>query len=351
MKARTAIIASFVLLGAAAAPLARAQEGLPLHSKRLSERVLIAWTGDRMQSIATVALATAKGVVVIDTSLVRSEDARIRSVIEKEFGRKDFKYLINTHFHHDHTAGNQIYADATIVGHRNVPAGMKAELTGEGLAGRIERLKAMSASWTEALSHVEPASADHLRIREGLYLIPKAIAELQEGFTPTYPSVLFEKCLILDMGDLTLELYSVAGTHSDSDIFVYVPEEGLVAVGDMWPEPMLPYLKKGAGWDLDEILEHWGRIVASGRDIRHVNMAHSDMFLSVEAFRQQYAYFRTLWDGLREMRGRGATLEDAKAAYSIEKDFPFFKGKRLDIRGTSIHANNIEAIWGKIAGN
>jgi glyoxylase-like metal-dependent hydrolase (beta-lactamase superfamily II) len=30
----------------------------------------------------------------------------------------------NTHFHHDHTAGNQVYADATIIGHRTVPEGM-----------------------------------------------------------------------------------------------------------------------------------------------------------------------------------------------------------------------------------
>lgn len=55
-------------------------------------------------------------------------------------------------------------------------------------------------------------------------------------------------------------------------------------------------------------------------------------------------------DGLREMRSQGATLEDAKKRYTIERDFPYFKDKRLEIRGTKIHEYNIEAIWERIAG-
>jgi glyoxylase-like metal-dependent hydrolase (beta-lactamase superfamily II) len=302
-----------------------------------------------MQTIATVAIATRKGIVVIDTSLIRSDDGRVRSAIEKEFGRSDFRYLINTHHHHDHTAGNQVYADATIVGHKNVPAGMRSELTGEGLAKLIEMFKAMSKSWGEGLRHAEPGSRDYHRGREGLALMPLAIAELRNGFTPTYPSILFDKSLILDMGDVTLELYSFAGVHSDSDIVIFAPEEGLVAVGDLIPDSWLPYLRKEKDWDLGEILEHWGRIVDSGRAIKHVNMAHSDMFLSVESFKEQYKYLKTLWAGLREMRGRGLTIEDAKGAYSIEKDFPYFKDRRLEVRGTNIHGYNVEAIWEKIA--
>jgi glyoxylase-like metal-dependent hydrolase (beta-lactamase superfamily II) len=301
-----------------------------------------------VRAIATVASRRVAGWSS-SHSLIRSDGARVRRAIEQAFGRSDFKYLINTHYHHDHTAGNQIYADATIIGHKNVPAGMKAELTGEGLAKRIATIEAMFKSWSEGVSHAEPGSRDYLRGREGLALMPLAIAELRSGFTPTYPSVLFDKSLILDMGDMTLELYSFAGIHTDSDIVIFVPEEGLVAVGDMPPDTWLPYLRKEMGWDLGEILENWGRIVASGREVRHVNMAHSDMILSVETFKEQYRYFKTLWDGLREMHGRGLTLDDAKKAYSIEKDFPYFKDRRLEVKGTNIHAYNIEAIWERIA--
>jgi hypothetical protein len=48
------------------------------------------------------------------------------------------------------------------------------------------------------------------------------------------------------------------------------------------------------------------------------------MELPVETFKQQYRYFRTLWDGLREMHSQGATMEDAKKKYAIERGSPRF---------------------------
>ena len=75
------------------------------------------------------------------------------------------------------------------------------------------------------------------------------------------------------------------------------------------------------------------------------------MDLSAETFREQYRYLRTLWDGLRELRRQGATIEDAKKRYTIEKDFPYFTERRLLAGKISIHENNIEAIWEKLAGD
>ena len=334
----------------AQAPAGQTAADLPLHTERFSDRVLFAWACDHMQMIRTVALSTERGVVVIEASLLRSIDARIRQAIEKELGRRDIKYLINTHFHHDHTAGNQVYADATIVGHRTVPEGMKSELTGEGLVKQIEKFKGMQQDWGERQRKAAPDSEEFHFYREGLVLLRTVIEELQTGFKPAFPTVLFEKSLVLDMGDMTVELYAVGGTHTPSDIMIFVPEEGLVAVGDMWPDQLLPYLRKEAPWDLDLILENWGRIVASGREIKHVNIAHSDMRLEVETFKQQYRYLKTLRDGLRELRAEGGTLEEAKAMYTIERDFPYFKDRILKMRDTDIHTYNVEAIWERLGG-
>jgi glyoxylase-like metal-dependent hydrolase (beta-lactamase superfamily II) len=341
-----------VLAAALFAQATEPQSGaeLPLHTQRFSDKVLFAWVGDHMQMIRTAALSTARGVVVIEANLLRSIDARIRQVIEKEFGRQDIKYLINTHFHHDHTAGNQVYADATIVGHRTVPEGMKSELVGEGLVKQLDKFKAMFKDWGERLEKAPPDSKDARFFREGLIVLRSVIEELQTGFQPAFPSVLFDKSLVLDMGDMTVELYSVGGNHTASDIIIFIPEEGLVVVGDTWPDQVLPNLRKGGAWDMDFILENWGRIVESGREIKHVNFAHSDMRLGVETFKQQYRYLKAIWDGLRELKAKGATLEEAKAKSTIERDFPYFKDRVLKMRGVDIHQNNVEAIWDKIGG-
>jgi len=324
------------------------KDELPLHTAKFSDKVLFAWVGDYMQTIRVVALSTARGIVIIEANLSRSADVRIRQAIEKEFGRDDIKYLINTHFHHDHTAGNQVYADATIIGHRTVPEGMRSELTGEGLVKLLEMFNTDAQDWEKRRERAAPNSREYHFFREGVVLLKTTIGELQEGFTPTFPAILFDKSLTLDMGDMTLELYAVGGTHTTSDIMAFVPEEGLVAIGDMWPGRMLPYLSKKAPWDLGFILENWGRITDSGREIKHVNMAHSDMKLEVETFKQQYRYLKALWDGLRELHSAGATLEDARQKYVIERDFPHFKDRRLKIRDVDIHQNNVEAIWERI---
>jgi len=349
MRKSINIVLSVVLISLLPMSLLAGME-LPLNQKKMSDRVLIVWIGDYMQQIATVALATEKGLVVIETSLIRAHDARIRKAIEKEFGRDDFKYVINTHFHHDHTAGNQIYADATIVGHKNIPAGMREELTGEGLVKLIDKFKGMQNDREEALQHADPGSREYKYLEEFIACLEMVIPELQSGFVPTYPSVLFEKNMILDMGDMTVELYSIGGMHTDSDIVIFVPEEGLVAIGDVAPDQMLPFIRKELKSDFSVTLENWGRIVESGRDIKYVNMAHSDMFLSVETFKEQYKYLNTLWQGLSEMFRQGMTLEAAKKKYTIEKDFPYFKDKITKMRDVDINEYNIEAIWEKIAG-
>ena len=72
--------------------------------------------------------------------------------------------------------------------------------------------------------------------------------------------------------------------------------------------------------------------------------------LSVETFRRQYAYLRTLWEGLGEMHKRGKTLEEAQARYSLEEDFPYFFDERSADRRDAIHANNCGVIWGLLKG-
>jgi len=80
-------------------------------------------------------------------------------------------------------------------------------------------------------------------------------------------------------------------------------------------------------------------------------MAHSDMFLSVETFKQQYRYLSTLWKGLSEMYRQGMSIEEAKKKYNIEKDFPYFKDRITKRRDIDINEYNIEAIWERISKN
>jgi len=131
--------------------LAGSVEGLPLHVKKITDNVIRIWAGDYISSTAVSAVATQKGIVVIDTTDIPKLDQAFRKVIEKEFGRNDFKYLINTHGHGDHTKGNGVYSDCQIIAHESVVEMMKENFNDiprliEWYNGDIQRLNDEIAS-------------------------------------------------------------------------------------------------------------------------------------------------------------------------------------------------------------
>src|ERR1700681_1669830 len=61
-------------------------------------------------------------VIQVDTEFAPLHD-KIKAAIDQACGGKPIKYVVNTHFHGDHTGGNAEFATkdkATIVGHRNL---------------------------------------------------------------------------------------------------------------------------------------------------------------------------------------------------------------------------------------
>ena len=124
-----------------AASLAGAEEiaGLPLHVQKIGDGAIRVWIGDHISSTSIVAFATEKGIVVVDTFGVPKIDAELRDVIARELGRNDFTFLINTHEHADHTGGNSVYADCTIVGHELIADGLSEIAERRGLGASLDQ--------------------------------------------------------------------------------------------------------------------------------------------------------------------------------------------------------------------
>ena len=89
-----------------------------INFERLNEKTLIVRAGTIYPDMV-VAIASQKGIILIDSGISPTLSKEYRKIIEREFGRKDFAYVINTHHHFDHTNGNQVFNDAIIVAHEN----------------------------------------------------------------------------------------------------------------------------------------------------------------------------------------------------------------------------------------
>ncbi|HBF41521.1 MAG TPA: hypothetical protein DDW19_07075, partial [Anaerolineaceae bacterium] len=86
-----------------------------MHRERVSENVY--WFQSEVYAQVTAGAVTgSQWAVVIDTLAMPEETLEMRSYIEEELG-VPVRYVINTHYHADHSWGNCFFPGATILSH------------------------------------------------------------------------------------------------------------------------------------------------------------------------------------------------------------------------------------------
>jgi glyoxylase-like metal-dependent hydrolase (beta-lactamase superfamily II) len=139
----------------------------------------------------TVAVGS-DGIIMVDGQFAPLSE-KIKAAI-RAISPLPIKYLVNTHYHGDHTGGNENFArdGAVIVAHDNIrvrlAAGTRSGLGGVPVAGR-------------------PAEA-----------LPKQ----------TY----LGGSLALEVGGRKAQLTYIANAHTDGDTWVYFPDANVLATGD-----------------------------------------------------------------------------------------------------------------------
>jgi len=329
MKTKAIVTVVVSLLFAATWVGAEEIAGLPLHVTEIDDGVIRLWVGDHISSTSIMAFATAKGIVVVDTFGVPEIDTELRRVIARELGRSDFAYLINTHEHNDHTGGNAVYDDCTIVGHELIAPGMAAIMDRrdshlEWYPNRISDLEGE----LDALPADDPKAP---ALRENIILNRLNFAVAEAGKMPATPELTFSDRMTLDLGDTTFELSYIGGMHTSSDTAIFVPEHGLLLTGDTMADVWLTdtpgclasfAIRDGVVHDFPRWLANWDRLLAQRDQITTLLPAHWNGELSIEGAEARVEYVRTLWDGIRQAAADGKSMTDVQAEFPLETRFP-----------------------------
>jgi cyclase len=186
-----------------------------------------------------------KDVVVVDTHSKPSAATSLISQIKREITPKPVRYVINTHFHWDHTQGNHAYrltgekvdfiasaATSQLMAQLAV-ARMKASV-GE-VPKQIDALRDQAAHATSAGE--KAFCADQIRQLQAYQ------AELK-NYTLELPTITFDKSYVLQdpAHDLHIDFHGHA--HTAGDVVVHCPQERVIATGDVI-HGFLPFIADG----------------------------------------------------------------------------------------------------------
>lgn len=343
MALRIGLIAQMLLTGAGRDP------GEYVRVERLSERVLLAyWLGTGRCNLT--AIQSEKGLVVVDTEMSPRIMAPIKQRIEKEFGRSDWAYVINTHAHMHHTGGNALFPNAVVVGHENLPQDMEwlVQKQADPVKKRadIARTNQTLANLSALLPQVARNPQQARCIRGEMEFWRRYVRDMYQGYDVVRPSLTFAERHSLDLGDLHLELVFFGRGHSLSDTLVYIPQEHLLITGAIvYQRHHLPEIGEASDLqDVHRFLEVLETFLAEDVRIDRVVPSHSPPLQQSDLIPVR-DYYRKMIAEVTAAQQAGWTLEQATERLSVKRKFPIFQDPPPGHWAHGMHARNLRNLW------
>ena len=206
-----------------------------IHRERVADDVYT-FQSDVYAQVNAGAVIGQDWAVVIDTLAFPDETLAIREFIEEELKRK-VRYVINTHYHADHSWGNCYFPGAYVLGH----ALCRDNLDKYGQKSLSRALE------TDNVFQKTQIVLPHLTLDSGV--------------------------LELIVSDKTLRFVELPG-HSIDGIGVYVVEDEVLFAGDVWmpiphtvdgdPDIMRQSLRKIESMTIENVVQGHGEVILRG---------------------------------------------------------------------------------------
>lgn len=167
--------------------------------------------------------------LIFDTMLAPQAARDLRAAAERLTGRSP-RYVVNSHFHGDHTIGNAVFDDATIIS-TTATAPLIERENGSLLRTMREQGAEMDAqSRAEAAAATDPAVRLDIEQQSDDYL---ALIHEAQSTLVRAPDVTFESRLTIHGATRQAQLITWGGGHTPSDAVLYLPVERILFAGDL----------------------------------------------------------------------------------------------------------------------
>jgi glyoxylase-like metal-dependent hydrolase (beta-lactamase superfamily II) len=245
--------------------------------KRVSDHVYV------LEGFPNVAYVIgSRATLVVDTGLGERNGVTVMHAEEK-LAKGPILYLTTTHYHSEHTTGEQAFPANTIIIRNSV----QQEEMNKGVSAHMEAFRRMSAQNLDLLQNVKFRT----------------------------PDLLFDREARLDLGGVTARLFYVGPAHTKGDELIFVEEDSVLIPGDIVQKDIFPIMPNAdaslKGWlaNLDNVEALHPKFIVPD---------HGAPIVDASQIGTQRAYFLALQARALELKKQGLSAEDAGKTITAE---------------------------------
>jgi glyoxylase-like metal-dependent hydrolase (beta-lactamase superfamily II) len=282
MWLRIRLTFSLIVAGAVLIPvIAKAQLKQPLLSednlKRVSDHVYV------MEGFPNVVFVIgSRATLVVDTGLGERNGATVMHA-EQKLAKGPILYLTTTHYHSEHTTGEQAFPASAII----IRNSAQQEEMNKMVAGHMEAFRKMSAQNLDLLQNVKFRT----------------------------PDVLFDREAKLDLGGVTARLFWVGPAHTKGDELIFIEEDSVLIPGDIVQKDIFPIMPNA-----DASIKGWLSILDNVEALhpKFIVPDHGAAIVDASQIGTQRAYFLALQSRALELKKQGVSTDDAGKTITAE---------------------------------
>lgn len=255
-----------------------------------------------------------KDLLIFDAHARPSAVVSLVSQIRKKVSPKPVRYVVNSHFHWDHSQGTPGYRKIapqaqviTSVATRELLSSQAAKRTTESIEAASGQLPSYRKALEAAKTAADRAHWD-LMVRDS----SAYIAEMK-SYVPEMPDITFERDLILHDKMQDLHLAWRGRGHTAGDIVVYSEKAKTVATGDLM-HGFAPYVGDGYPSLWPATLRELAKF-----DFEHLIGGHGAVQHSKERVFQKAAYVEELTELVRDGKRHGMSVQQIQKNITVGK--------------------------------
>jgi glyoxylase-like metal-dependent hydrolase (beta-lactamase superfamily II) len=262
-------------------------------------------------------------VLVVDSHVSPGGAWALREEL-KAITSKPIRYVVNSHYHFDHSHGNQIYGpEVEIIGHeyarQMILAGKSTDSPAhEFFVGGIPNtIKTLESRLAVAKDDKERATIQNQLDIQRNHL------EGTNAVKPVPPTLTLTNLVTLHRGEREIRILHLGRGHTAGDVVVYLPEERIVATGDL--------LVENTSYMGDAFFTEWIDTIEALKkvDFDTVLPGHGQAFKGKAKLDHWQAYLRDFWTQAQKFHKAGVPWEEA--------------AKQVDLRGNAVNYPVIRA--------